>query len=190
MGEEDFTFLLSRMPEIADAVNAFESEELQREAFHALVGAFRGQPSNHVQNETRGEEAPSAEHKDRPRRKRSKGGGYSPKLVRDLNLSPNGKKPFAEFVTEKQPQSNEDKYAVVVYYLEQVLGLKEITLDHVSSVFRLTNGWKEPGNIRSGITTAASRKGTIDTTDFDDLKTTPHGRNFVDHDLPKKVAKK
>jgi len=34
----------------------------------------------------------------------------------------------------------------------------------------------------------AHRKNWIDTADLDDLKTTPHGRNFVEHDLPRKKA--
>jgi hypothetical protein len=66
------------------------------------------------------------------------------------------------------------------------LNIKEVI---VFSVFRLASGWKEPANILSGITTAASREGTIDTRDFDDLKTTPQGRNFVEHELPPKDTK-
>jgi hypothetical protein len=204
MADADFDGLLKRMPDIAQVVNAFQSEAVQREAFLSLVDALSGHPyitHRHPPEPEHREEAPveqqvrtrntgaqGSEAKRNGRRKRESNRSL-PKFIRDLDLSPSGKKSFQHFIEEKRPKSNEDKYAVVIYYLQHELELNPVKLDHVFSVFRLTSGWKEPANILSGITTAASRKGTIDTRDLDDLKTTPKGRNFVEHELPPKDKK-
>jgi hypothetical protein len=204
MADADFDGLLKRMPEIAQVVNAFQSEAVQREAFLSLVEALSGRP--HITHRhppepehrkeapveepvrTRNTDAQGSEAKRNGRRRRESI-RPAPKLIRDLDLSPSGKKSFQHFIEEKRPKSNEDKYAVIVYYLQHELELNPVKLDHIFSVFRLTPGWKEPANILSGITTAASRKSTIDTGDLDDLKTTPQGRNFVEHELPPKDKK-
>jgi len=195
MAHEEFSSLLERMPEIAAAVNSFQSEEIQREAFQALVATFNATAGVGGQrplppSETTGQTpAPDpggpTKPSDAPKKKsRSRRGPYTPKLVKDLDLAPAGKRSFSEFIAEKQPRSNEDKYAVIVYYLQHEAEVSAISFDHVATVFRLTPDWKEPKNVRSGVTTAASRKGTIDTADYNDLRTTPHGRNFVEHELP------
>jgi hypothetical protein len=44
--------------------------------------------------------------------------------------------------------------------------------------------WREPSDLLAALRVTASRKGTIDTTNVDDLRTTPRGRDFVEHDLP------
>lgn len=193
MAKDEFDALLARMPEIAEAVNAFTSESIQQEALQALVASFGGPATSR-----RGPKgAPGNRPPEKPgtgkktKRKPSSGkGGYRPKFISDLDLAPKGKKPFREFIDEKQPKDNQERYAVIVYYLQHELSVAPITLDHVATVFRLAPGLKEPKNVRSGVTTAASRRGMIDTKDIKDIKTTPHGRNFVQHDLPPKKAKK
>lgn len=193
MAKDDFEALLGRMPEIAEAVNAFESESIQREALRTLVESFMGSPAAAPaapgQPQGGNPEAIAKEKSTRKKKSSGRSSAYAPKLIKTLDLNPKGRMSFREFVDEKQPKSNEDKYAVIVYYLQHELEISGITLDHIATTFRLTPEWKEPRNVQSGITTAASRKGTIDTRDYDDLRTTPHGRNFVEHELPPKKAK-
>ncbi|MFH8221394.1 hypothetical protein ACH4C2_18425 [Streptomyces sp. NPDC018057] len=45
MGEQEFDKLLDSMPRIAESINAFASEEVQRQAFEALVGALNISPA-------------------------------------------------------------------------------------------------------------------------------------------------
>jgi DNA-binding PadR family transcriptional regulator len=111
------------------------------------------------------------------------------KINRDLNLRPTGKQSFAEFIADKQPSSNQDKFAVAVYYLEQILELPAVALSQVRTVFRLTENWREPANIDTALRVTAVRKATIDTSDMDNIRTTAQGRNFVEHDLPPKSGK-
>jgi hypothetical protein len=201
MTEPVFDALLKRMGEIASAVNAFSSEAVQGQAFIALIRAFHNNVSAATlpsHDEVLGSEVSSAENehhesrssideresKTRRSKRRDSAAPSKIELIKDLDLRPKGKMSFADFVAKKQPQSNEDKYAVVVYYLEQILGLSAVSESHIATVFRMTQGWREPENLSAGLRMAASRKATIDTSERTAIKTTPHGRNFVEHDLP------
>ncbi len=197
MTEAALDALLKRMSEIATTVNAFTSEAVQSQAFAALINAFQNNSvamplasrNKFAVSSTSSEagEAVSSGADQGLKGNRSKRRDSAPapklELIKDLDLRPQGKVSFADFVSQKQPRSNEDKYAVVVYYLEQVLELAAVSESHIATVFRMTH-WREPENLSAGLRMAAGRKATIDTSDRSALKTTPHGRNFVEHDLP------
>jgi hypothetical protein len=204
MAKEEFEALLVRMKEIAGAVNVFSSETVQAQAFNILINTFSDKdggdrtklaPSNHTSVHNLSKEKHDADNGDTEsegrgskagRRKRSIGSGSKQTfpLVKDLDLHPAEKISFSEFIERKKPKSDQDKYAVAIYYLEQVLEKPAITISDISTVFRQTSSWKEPTNLRVGLSTAASRKNTINTADMNKITTTPHGRNFVEHDLP------
>lgn len=206
MSTEDLEVLLKRMPEIAAAVNGFTSEAIQQEAFAALIAAYNGKHHSRHRppqvNEVpvddmrvgEGSAAETAEGngsppgESRPKKAKRQNGsssrGENFKLVKDLDLHPSGKTSFETFVEEKQPKTNEDKYAITVYWLQHVAELPAVTVDHIGTIFRFTKGWREPGDLIAGLRMCSSRKGTIDTSKYDDIKTTPRGRNFVEHDLP------
>lgn len=207
MGKAELDILLSRMPEIADAVNAFTSEAIQREVFTALIAAYSGTspspassssaseseptkskatPEASVTSESQSDSGASQTAKQTKQRKPSNGGnsiGF--RFNRDLDLRPEGKQSMADFVAEKAPSSNEDKYALAVYYLEHILEVSAVTPDLVGSVFRLVQGWREPTDVKAGLRVTSNRKGTIVTADMDNIRTTAQGRNFVEHDLPR-----
>jgi hypothetical protein len=190
---DDFDTLLARMGDVAAAVNAFTSESVQQLAFQALIAVFAGKPISaagaHPVNEISEEDEPSQTKKGRSKSKRPKSSPSARdqvEAVRNLDLRPQGKTSFLDFVAEKQPASNQDKYAVAVYWMEQIAGINPVTVAHVAAIFKQTPGWREPNNLRVGLTTTATRKNTLDTGDLNGLKTTPHGRNFVEHDLPPK----
>ncbi|WP_294289088.1 hypothetical protein [uncultured Sphingomonas sp.] len=198
MAVEELTALLSHMDEIANAVNRFESEEVQKSAFAALVAAFEGvQGPRPSKAPSSAEAPPSDEISDKsddtqsdsvPKKRRRKINGSSGRSsvvpVRDLDLRPTGKTAFVDFIAEKKPKDNQERYAVAVYYLEHILELQPVTSGHVAAVFKQTAHWRESGNISSGLRVTARRKNTINTSDLNDLHTTPHGRNFIEHDLP------
>jgi hypothetical protein len=193
------------MDAIAKAVNSFTSETVQHEAFAALMAAFEGgrhrakatqtPPSLSEQETQRAEPAEEAAAAGSlsngskvPRSRRAgKDTRNEWKMVRDLDLRPEGKQSFADFIEVKQPASNEDRYAVVVYYLSEILGM-DVNIHQVGTVFRLTKEWKEPTALASGLRVAASRKGTVSVSN-EEIKLTPAGRNFVEHDLPPRPKK-
>lgn len=206
MAGEELDALLGRMTQISSAVNAFKSESVQQAAFEALVSAFQHgvaakapmQPSTkkadteEVLAGTQSDaEVPAPKTKKRSKSKAT-GGGTSGAVtpVRDLDLRPKGLQSFDDFIALKQPKDNQERFAVAVYYLEQIAGISGIGLGHMAAVFKQTAGWREPQNVRSGVQMTAHRKNTIDSSDFANLRTTPHGRNFVEHDLPAKSKAK
>ncbi|TIN25779.1 MAG: hypothetical protein E5Y31_15985 [Mesorhizobium sp.] len=197
MAQEDLDALLSRMDSIAKAVNAFTSEAVQHEAFSALVAAFEGRrhstKQSHATAEVPEPEQPPALPEQKSAsgasnngkaRKATKGKQSSWIFLKDLDLRPNGKKSLEDFVEEKQPASNEDKYAVVVYYFSEVAELPAVSVNHVGSAFRLMKNWREPGDVSASLRITSSRKGTLDTSNLESIKITPTGRNFVEHELP------
>lgn len=207
MSTEDLDALLERMPKIAEAVNAFNSEAVQQEAFSSLVAAFGGHHrKSHVLPPKPAEQNPALEEQQsEPQRgtetvsnppptsqqkRRKKGGGnsngWSPV---DIELHPENEQSFEDFIAEKQPTNDQERYAVVVYYLEETLKLNPITMNEIGTVFRRTNAWKEPTNLRSGLQNAAFRKLYIDVSNMSNIKITTAGRNFVRRELPHKASK-
>lgn len=197
MSDDGIDGLLAKMPQIAKVVNAFQSEAVQLAAFHFLTsGSLSGVHGNRATEG--GQSSKSVVETPTPRSRKSnsagaKGASRTPpkrtassvSLVRDLDLRPPGKKAFADFAAEKSPKDNQERYAVAVYWLEQIAELESIGLSHIATVFRLTDGWREPSGLVQGLKMTAYRKNTIDTSDLNNLVTTPEGRNFVELDLPR-----
>lgn len=205
MSATDLDALLKRMPEMANAVNAFSSERIQQEAFAALIDAYGGMSPRFekqkmpddpitdatvypdtapIMNEPKdGVAAKPSVGKVKQPRKSNGASGSSFRLVKDLDLRPSGKASFEQFIADKSPSSNQDKYAVAVYWLQHIAEVPAVSWHHVATVYRL-GPWREPDDVKAGLRVTASRKATIDTSNMDDIKTTPQGRNFVEHDLP------
>ncbi len=203
MAQEDLDALLMRMGAIAEAVNAFNSEAVQHEAFSVLMAAFEdkqhGAKHRAATEPDQQRTDPSCAETPVPGKPatnsaKSKRGSKASRsewtMVKDLNLTPLGKQSFNAFIEEKKPRSNEDKYPVVVYYLSEIMREHKININQIGTVFRITKSWKEPTNLVVGLQVTSSRKGTIDTTSYDDIKITPTGRNFVEHELPPKAKAK
>ncbi|KGB58269.1 hypothetical protein [Sphingopyxis sp. LC363] len=205
MAEQDIDALLARMPKIATAVNAFKSESVQQAAFDALVLAFGitgdnlknaeespiRQAKTPKQTQTTRQAADSENSGRQKRKSRATAGNAGATIapVKDLNLRPKGVESFDDFVAKKLPRDNQEKFTVAVYWLEEVAKISPVTLAHLAAVFKQTSGWREPRNLKAGVQMTGFRKNTIDTSDMNNLRTTPHGRNFVEHDLPSKPAK-
>jgi len=105
-----------------------------------------------------------------------------PSIIKDLNLMPKGKKSFADFIAEKQPSSNQQKCTVAVYYLNQILDVASIGVDHVFTCYK-SAGWRIP-NLGNVLRLTAFRRGWLDTSNMMDVKLTTHGLNLIEHDLP------
>jgi hypothetical protein len=108
-------------------------------------------------------------------------------FVKNLNLRPEGKASLRTFYEEKKPTDNQQLLTVVVYYLYRTLEIKGISVNHVyTSLKELTDqGVRVPPDIPNVLRKISNRKGWLDTSNADDLKTTVQGDNFVEHDLPK-----
>lgn len=183
--------LLAKMPQIADAVSKFP-EAVQQQAFDALMAeATGGRVSTRT---TEADETPTRARRKTTKHHATGNGGKAPrrgpKQLRDLDLTPRGKVSFSDFVNEKEPKTNHDRNVVSVYYCDRILEVAAVTVDHVFTCYR-DMGWRLPSpDLNNGLSLTASRKRFIDTSDYDDIKLTSKGINYVEHDLrPRKREK-
>ena len=201
MSQDEFDRLLAAMPSIAKAVNEFQSEDVQRNAFAALVQAMGvtsldvkhhrdqrvrdnghdGHPESPAPDTNRSEAASETKNGKRPRKPAVKRGLS---VAKDVDLRPSGKQAFRDFAAEKDPTGLYERNTAAVFYLEQTLGLSNIGAPHVLAAYRECS-WKEPGSLAQSIRDTAAKKGWLDSSDGNNLSTTPRGRNLIIHDLPK-----
>jgi hypothetical protein len=202
MGAEQLDELLQRMPAIAKAVNSFASEAVQQQAFDALVESLRTAASSQPSAKPHGAQTAATGTPRSPRKRtdarssksdgaasagRKRAATKAPAMVIDLNLRPQGKKSFQEFVAEKAPSSQSEKNTVAVYYLKHELGVGKVSADHVFTAYReMKAEWKLPGDLRNSLQVTKSATGWLETSDMDDIKLTAAGTNTVEHDLPRK----
>ncbi len=88
MSNEEFNELLRRMPEIAKSVNAFTSEEIQKQAYDALIQAFQAEQAE------KGEAETSAGTTAKPKQKPAK--DAAPKGVQDMLAMARANKPVSK----------------------------------------------------------------------------------------------
>jgi len=106
-------------------------------------------------------------------------------MIKNLNLRPNGKESFNDFVEKKQPANNLDKCIVIIYYLINILKEESVSSDHVYTCFKMKQ-WRVPAKLKDTLYWVASQKAWLDTTSTSDIKLTTQGENYVEHDLPHK----
>jgi len=189
MNTDEIDTLIKRIPEIAEAVNSFKSEELQRQAFDLLVSQMGvvqpvASTSSHSTKEYTHQNQPKNEKivettktKSRPKAKKT----YS--IDKNLNLRPDGKASFRDFTTEKSPSNHLDKVTIAVYYLKEILALENATVSHVLTCYQDAS-WRLPSNPINTVQQAGS-KGYVDSSNAEDITLTPAGQNLVKFDLPR-----
>lgn len=203
MATDKFDRLLDALPKIAEAVNQFQSAQVQEQAFEALVLALglaepsapallSPSPDDSMTGAVNGDTG-EAETKNgitaTPARRRRRRPPASVSATREIDFRPAGSQAFRDFAAEKDPQTQDEKNVVAVFYLEQILKLSSLSAGDVLAAYRDCK-WKEPANMANSLAATASRKHWLDTSNSAAIRTTPHGRNQVEHDMPaKKPAK-
>ncbi len=197
MSQVSLDDLLQRMQSIAEAVNQFKSEVVQQQAFTLLMQAAGVEHGKTVSEEptldakqiTSSMEDAVRPVNRKPAPKREKLNANKPSLISDLNLRPQNTVSLRDFVAEKTPKTNEEHFAVFVYYLQHKLNISGINQNHIYTGFKELN-IKVPIDINDGLYKCAHRKGWIDASDTSNITITTRGENFVEHDLPKQEPKK
>lgn len=127
-----------------------------------------------------GKDKPMLKEK-RKAKKPSEKEGYE--IVKDLVLTAEGDKPsLKEFCSQTNPRSNYEHNAVFSYYLLKVQEKKPIGVNDIYTCYKEV---RKRVPIIAVSLSETSRKGWLDTSDMSDIKITPRGENFVEHDLPK-----
>jgi hypothetical protein len=197
---ENLDRLLEAMPKIAEAVNAFSSEDVQKSAFNALVATFGGTRPASISVKGDQEELAAASGSDvdeevvgdgdtvepgssKPKKARKSSPKRSYPIPKDLNLRPDGKESLKDFSVAKKPRTFPEKNLVIVYYFEEYIEEKEISLGHILAGYDECD-WKAPSDPANSLSVTSSKNRWLDTSDMKSITTTHAGRNALKYDMP------
>lgn len=183
--------LKSELLEIAKVVERFP-EQVKAQVYDLLVGEYCGNRSPQPVGKTARTEDPAAPKESQPkpdRTARVPGSRKPPResysIDRNLNLrGGNGTPSFKDFYAQKKPKSAMEFNVVAVYYLQHLLQLEKVDLDHAYTCY-VEVGKKPPQFFKQSFVDTKNQKGWIDI-DANGCLGIPHrGRICVEHDLPK-----
>ena len=201
--------LKAEIPEIAKAVNEFKSEQVQQQAFQALLGALGmevpDEPGDKAHEGDAGDARAGAVQTPRRRQRRkvtpaakdpgtngvtprgpARRKAAAPSFDDALNLRPKGGQSFEEFADAKKPANFDERNLVSVYYLTRVAKTGPATVDQVYTCYK-DRSWRLPADPRNSLATTAFKRGWPNTKNMDDIKLSMPGENHVEHDLPAKA---
>jgi hypothetical protein len=195
---------LKSFNQCADALNALEKRSIMK-VFHMLSIHFEivdnivnGTTSTNLSNENFDDKSETHKTLDLPKKvskqqspkgdssglKKSKSSSSKePKYLTDFDFKPSGQKSLKEYYNEFLAKTNYDRNLIFLYYLQEILKINDITIDHIYSCYREV-GLKIPSFPQTLIDTTAN-KGWITTANTSDLKVTRAGINYIQHDMPK-----
>ena len=105
-------------------------------------------------------------------------------LLKDLDLSGRGvtNQKLKDFVAQKNPKTNIQKTAVFLYYLQHIMSIEEITIDHIFTCYK-NMGYRMPDNLHQNLSDiCSSRYGYANRTDGK-FSMTVRGDNYIEHDI-------
>lgn len=191
--------LLEVMPDIATAVNSFNSHEVQREAFDALMqaalGASSGEPedsSTSVGSVDGGAESSPPKTKENSSGATGQTAGTKSKkkkvasisVDQNLDIRPSDKTSLLDFATEKDPKSMKEKSMVIVYWLQEISVHESIGVSQIYTCYKGLK-WRAPTDLKNHLQTLSATEKWLDTSDSHNISLTTLGSNFVEFDLPK-----
>ncbi|MGH3767893.1 MAG: hypothetical protein ACRDTX_22550 [Pseudonocardiaceae bacterium] len=215
MTEDPFDRLLDAMPKIAEAVNAFSSEEVQRRAFDALLGTLGTTVADHFDDpptdaqwanrtaEVSAKSAlpasPAATDENGDGQRVTNAGGRRRSRVstskktwavnRNINFAPPDKPSLRDVADEKKPKSNKDKNLVAAYYLTEHLSQETFDVSDVMGAFKFM-AWPLPSNPANSLQVVASTLSWFDTKDMSKIQLTHIGSDYCEHKLPCSTKKR
>lgn len=202
---DNFARLLDNREQIADFVNSFTSERVQRQAFEAVVCSLGLAETNVadapnvqrlrvVQQQPESEpdlpgDEPSAEAESTPRRRRGKNGARKNVTVpRGLNFAPEGHPSLEQFVAEKRPANLDEKNLVACYYLSNMMGMQDVGIGQILAAYQAAE-WSAPAHPDTALRKTASSTGWIDTANSKSIKVVWKGENYLATKMPAQPKK-
>ena len=200
MSEFRLDELLDAMPRIAEAVNRFESPDVQRDAFDALMRAHGdeppGKPETQADASDKPEDVPDQilpKSKNKSKAAKKPGGAKPSKkksvphipIDDSLETEPAGKTSLPEFVKTKAPKTMQEQSMVTIYWLRVIAQHDLINLSQILTCYKKM-GWKMPKQPATQLQQVSSKKKWLDTSDMSNIRLTHAGDQYVEHDLPAK----
>lgn len=110
-------------------------------------------------------------------------------FIQNLNLTAaDGHPSLVEFMDSKLPITNEERNLVFLYYLQHVLKLKPITIDHIFTCYRQAK-IRAPLNLEHSLHHTAEQHGWIKLNQNGNMTLSPEGKLYVEKQLPNKKMK-
>lgn len=113
--------------------------------------------------------------------KKAKTGLKEPTYLTDFDFRPNGFESLKDFYGRYKSANNFENNLIFAYYLQEIVKIQNISVNHIYSCYRILN-IKIPLFPQTLIDTK-NRKGYIENSDYNDLKVTRTGINFMTHDM-------
>lgn len=214
MPDDKFRQLLAVMPEIAEAINIFDSEAAQLKALEVLIQAVvtdkgisppgpsksttvltSSRPPEYgsdqaiiVSSTPRAElESGTAASTSKIRKPRRGATKKSFNIVRNLNFAPEGKQSLADFVSTKKPRTKHEMNLAACYYLKEMMEIEGITVGHVLAVYQACS-WSASPQPDTSLRKTASQMGWIDTANGNDMKVAWSGENYIQTKMPSSAS--
>jgi len=102
-----------------------------------------------------------------------------------LNLKPKDKKSLTDFYNEFLIKKTIERNLVFVYYLERILGIQQITVNHIFTCYKEIKA-NIPSSLYQRLTNTKSLTGWIDTSNMNDIKITATGINHLEQNMIRK----
>jgi hypothetical protein len=129
---------------------------------------------------------PATKPKRDPTRKMNASGHREPKRLSGLPLRADGTVPsLPDFLKSKNPKTNYEVNAVVLFYLIRVRQFSPVSMDHLYTALREL-GRIVPRNFHQHLIDTGRRSHLVNAADLDDLQLTVAGENLVEVELPRK----
>ena len=185
MDNTNFENLLEKLPKMAEVINSFASEEVQKQAFNVLMESLDLKLSYNTVI-TEGKSSKLGESVSRSSSS-SKKANIKKKVTsisadRSLNLRPSNKQSFKAFVEEKQPSNNDEKNVISVYYIVDILAHETATAAQVVTCYEEIN-WRLPADILNSLQQTSSVKHWVNSSNRDAIVLEIAGKNRVKHDM-------
>ncbi len=182
----EYNVLKDKMQEISSIVSKFP-ESVQEKVFDLLISSLikpddknnfkASAPKSPARKKTKKESAPKSK-----RTSTKKKDSFT--LLKDLDLT--GKavndESFADFIKHKKFKSHVQFITISVYYLEKIMNLENITIDHVFTCYKNISK-RPPDNLIQAFKDASGKRfGYIDFSNRENI-TIPHiGETHVEND--------
>jgi hypothetical protein len=117
--------------------------------------------------------------------KKSKSSTTKFEVLKNLNLRPTDKVSLIDYINGFEVKSNGDKIIVIINYLQEILKVDKVTIDHIYTAFFVLK-YRIPASFYQVILNTKGRSSLIDFDKVDNIKLSAQGLNRVRLDIVKK----
>jgi len=116
--------------------------------------------------------------------KKSKSSSSKFEVLKDLNLRPTDKISLTDYIKNYEIKSNADRIIVIINYLQEILKVGTVTIDHIYTAFFVLK-CRIPSSFYQVVVNTKSRSNLIDFDKVTDIKLSTQGLNRLRLDITK-----